>query len=446
MTNLRTKNDLPTTAAPPASEVTGRRRRARRGSGRRLVLLVGLVALETTSLAGAPVAAALATDGATATTAPTPAPGAATTAPPPPVTITGPVDQTLQPPLPPTPDTSAHLRVLLTRLAVIDAREQLADRRAAAAQGQADQVQAQAALDDAVRARTDAEHRLRRARRRLDSSAVYAYMHAPGSDLPAALEGDSTAGGRERELLSASIDQHTQQVAEARDAVMRARARVDSAQRDLDRARRAAAERDGQVASALRALDDARDHLRVASADELAPLPTASWQLSIEGPSEFTAGELAEWYEQQGHGSLASVPVAALARAFIEQGNAEGIRGDMAFAQSIHETGWFSNTDTVLANNFAGIGHCSACGGGVHFADAEVGVLAQIQLLKSYAESDPMYNNPRAAPDLDGPSGCCPNWTDLGGVWASDPGYGPRILGYYVDMLEWLVAERSAGL
>lgn len=52
---------------------------------------------------------------------------------------------------------------------------------------------------------------------------------------------------------------------------------------------------------------------------------------------------------------------------------------------------------------------------------------------------------PRAAPNVNGPSGCCQTWTRLGGVWATDPDYGPRILGYYNDMLEWLVAKRSTG-
>jgi hypothetical protein len=169
----------------------------------------------------------------------------------------------------------------------------------------------------------------------------------------------------------------------------------------------------------------------------------SGWQLTIEGESAFTAAELARWYATQGQGSQASVPVAELARLFVEEGTAEGIRGDMAFAQAIHETGWFANRDTVLRNNFAGIGHCSACGAGFPFATAQEGVLAQIQLLKSYAQADPTYNRPRVDPDLNGPVGCCRTWNDLTGVWASDPGYGPRILGRYAAMLEWLVLERT---
>ena len=140
---------------------------------------------------------------------------------------------------------------------------------------------------------------------------------------------------------------------------------------------------------------------------------------------------------------MASVPIAELVRLFIDHGNAEGIRGDMAFAQAIHETGWFANRDTITQNNFAGIGHCDSCAAGFPFATADLGALAQIQLLKGYSEANPTYNVPRAAPNLNGPRGCCQTWTELGGVWATDPNYGPRILGNYDDMLAWLVAERS---
>ena len=104
------------------------------------------------------------------------------------------------------------------------------------------------------------------------------------------------------------------------------------------------------------------------------------------------------------------MPIDELIGAFIDEGAAEGVRGDMAFAQSIHETGSFANSDTIGRNNFAGIGHCEACGGGFAFATAQIGVRAQIQLLKSYAEEDPTYNSPRADPELNGPAGCCSHW------------------------------------
>jgi hypothetical protein len=357
----------------------------------------------------------------------------------------------------PSADPSPRIRVLLAQLAVISARGAVADARAAvtdqqqlAARAYGDQTQAQLALDGATQLEAAAEGELRAARDQLGSTAVFAYMRPPGGDAASAMVGDANVGEQERELLAVSLEHHQQEVVDAQAAIEDAGADVDAATRALAAAQQSAADQDRQVAAAWAALGDARsglrdagDELNTATADAWRPTPWSSWQLAIEGPSAFTADELARWYEAQGHGSRASVPIADLARSFIDQGEAEGIRGDMAFAQSIHETGWFANDDTVTLNNFAGIGHCSACAAGYPFVTADIGVLAQIQLLKSYAEVDPVYNRPRADPTLDGPSGCCPTWTELGGVWATDPGYGPRILGYYADMLEWLVADRT---
>ena len=350
-----------------------------------------------------------------------------------------------QVPVVPEPDPSPRIRVSLARLAVIDARTTLLGQQQSAAGARDEQALAQAALDGAEQVHADAERQLSSARARLGSTAVYAYMLPPGGDVASVVRGDANVGREQRELLAVSLDHHQQLVVDARAAVERARGDVEAAQQDLAAAQLTAADHDSQVAAATSVLADARDELRTAIADLWRPMPWTPWQLTIQGTSAFTADELARWYEAQSHGSQASVPMATLTRAYVELGDTEGIRGDMAFAQSIHETGWFANLDTITANNFAGIGHCDACNGGYPFATADLGVLAQIQLLKSYADADPVYVLPRADPDLDGPSGCCQTWTELGGVWATDGGYGPRILRYYADMLEWLVAERTAG-
>jgi len=296
----------------------------------------------------------------------------------------------------------------------------------------------------ADQARAVAQDRLHAARAELGTTAAYAFMHATGGDLVSALQGDSTAGGRERELYDVSVDHHAQVMHDAESARADAQDALDAAQSTDDQARQAVADQDAHAEAARGTIDDAQHELATASADENRPAGADSWTLSIEGPTVFTADELAQWYDAQGHGSQASVPVADLTRSYVDQGTAEGVRGDMALAQSIHETGWFANNDTVQANNYAGIGHCDSCGGGLPFASAEVGVLAQIQLLKSYAEPKPTYNLPRADKDLKGPAGCCTSWMALGGVWASDTGYGPHILAYYQQMLEWLVTARSA--
>ena len=267
-------------------------------------------------------------------------------------------------------------------------------------------------------------------------------MHTPGDDFVPELRGDSSGGNQERHLFAVAVDHHTQDVVDRGRALERATAGLEAARQALDGARQVVADQDLRVAEASRALADTRSELGTATAGERRS--ASSWQLTLQGPSAFTVEELVRWYEAQGQGSRATVPPAELVRLFIDHGNAEDLRGDMAFAQAIHETGWFANRDTITQNNFAGIGHCDSCAAGFRFATADVGVLAQIQLLKSYSEANPTYNVPRASPNLNGPRGCCQTWTELGGVWATDPNYGPRILGYYDDMLTWLVAERSA--
>jgi len=416
---------------------------------RRGAPVVAVAALLVTTLTGLSAATGVPLDAGapsptvTTTTSTTVAPEPSTSVTAPPVT-TPLTDATPVPDGPPAPDPSPHIRTLLARLQVLDAQHGVAAQQLAAATAHGALAAADASLDQANQAKAAADDALASARQQLGSVAAYAYVHAGGGDFVAVLQGDSTAGGSERELFAASVDHRQQVVVDAQAAVGQAEGNLDDAHRADDDARQAAADQDTQVDAANATLDAADRELATAAANERLAVTSSSWQLSIEGPSAFTADELAEWYQAQAHGSQASVPMTDLAKSYIDQGTAEGVRGDMAFAQSIHETGWFANLDTVNANNFAGIGHCSACAGGFPFATADLGVLAQIQLLKSYAETSPTYNVARADPSLNGPAGCCQTWTQLGGVWASDPSYGPHILARYADMLEWLVARRTA--
>lgn len=111
---------------------------------------------------------------------------------------------------------------------------------------------------------------------------------------------------------------------------------------------------------------------------------------------------------------------------FIEEGNIEGVRGDIAFCQSVHETGWFAFKGDVVPeqHNYAGIG---TTGGGVkghYFKDQREGIKAQIQHCKGYATKEPLKEtcvDPRYHLVS---KGIAPTWEDLGGKWAV-PGY-PR--------------------
>jgi hypothetical protein len=175
------------------------------------------------------------------------------------------------------------------------------------------------------------------------------------------------------------------------------------------------------------------------------PLGLQGLSPTIVGPTMLTAAELVGWYAASGHQPHLTVPVPALAQEYVSLGAADGIRADIAFAQSVLETGYFgfpSNGQVATAdNNFAGIGACDSCTTGRSFPDAHTGVAAQLQLLHGYATTAPMAG-PMAAPAW--VTGCCPTWMDLTGIWATATDYGYRILKIYRDMVDWALARRSA--
>lgn len=93
---------------------------------------------------------------------------------------------------------------------------------------------------------------------------------------------------------------------------------------------------------------------------------------------------------------LTSCSLEQLAQMFLEEGKAEGVRGDIAFAQSLHETGFFQFGGIVLPtqNNYAGIGalNGNAQGNAATFPNPRTGVRAQVQHLKAYASTASLAN------------------------------------------------------
>lgn len=76
---------------------------------------------------------------------------------------------------------------------------------------------------------------------------------------------------------------------------------------------------------------------------------------------------------------------------YITEGSAEGVRGDIAFAQSCLETGNFTfngSAVTLDQNNFCGLGVNVTGKKGCSFKTAKEGIRAQIQHLQAYACTD----------------------------------------------------------
>jgi Mannosyl-glycoprotein endo-beta-N-acetylglucosaminidase len=178
-----------------------------------------------------------------------------------------------------------------------------------------------------------------------------------------------------------------------------------------------------------------------------APLPPSP---TILGPAVMTGAELATWFASTGHKANATVPMAQLAADYQAAGKSTGVRDDLAFAQSIIETGYFSFPSygqlTDQDNNFAGIGACDSCATGWKFPTAADGVGAQLELLEAYASTKPVKTP--LLPGSVGVGGCCQTWVQLAGVWASSIVYGISIMTVYNRMLTWVIPERliAAGL
>ena len=170
------------------------------------------------------------------------------------------------------------------------------------------------------------------------------------------------------------------------------------------------------------------------------------------GPSRLTATQIVSWVEgrrSQPSGTYAaSVPLPTLVSLYIEEGALEGVTGDVAFVQSIIETGWFRFGGLVSPgmNNFAGIGATDSGGVPASFPDARTGVRAQIQHLRAYADATALTCTvpPLSAPCVDPrfhlvlPKGKAPTWNSLGsGNWASAAGYGSNIISLFQDALRF---------
>jgi hypothetical protein len=155
-----------------------------------------------------------------------------------------------------------------------------------------------------------------------------------------------------------------------------------------------------------------------------------------------SGADLAAWFASTGRKANITVPMSALAQDYQTAGDATGVRDDLAFAQSIVETGFFSFPSygqlTSQDNNFAGIGACDTCSHGWSFPTAAAGVGAQLELLDAYASIKPVDTHLLGHGSV-GVGGCCRTWMALAGVWASSTVYGISIMTVYNQMLTWYI-------
>ena len=138
---------------------------------------------------------------------------------------------------------------------------------------------------------------------------------------------------------------------------------------------------------------------------------------------------------------------------YITEGAAEGVRGDIAFAQSCLETGNFTfsgSAVTLSQNNFCGLGVTKTGMRGNSFKTPAEGIRAQIQHLQAYASTDRLKNrcvDPRYTYVNRG----CAEYVEYLGIqenpkgqgWASGNNYGQKIINILNDILSIKASKKA---
>ena len=169
----------------------------------------------------------------------------------------------------------------------------------------------------------------------------------------------------------------------------------------------------------------------------------------ITGKTSVSASQMVQLFKKQGK----TYPTKALSKGgattiedFVnivyQEANAEGIKAEVVFCQSMIETGWLQFKGDVKAEqfNFAGIGAVGNGAGGADFSSygingVRMGIRAQVQHLKCYANKDALVNpcvDPRWGEWLRGKAPYVEwlakekNPNNIG--WATDADYGKKII------------------
>lgn len=148
----------------------------------------------------------------------------------------------------------------------------------------------------------------------------------------------------------------------------------------------------------------------------------------IAGHGNTTEVQLMMFLKSNHESGLTQFP--DIARLYREEGSLEGINYDIAFSQMCLETNYlrFSGDIRPGQNNFSRLG---AAGGAAEFASfpsARLGVRAQIQHLKAYANTEPLVQEVVDPRFRFVTRGIAPLVRQLSGRWTADSQYGDKIM------------------
>ncbi|MCR4691262.1 MAG: GBS Bsp-like repeat-containing protein [Lachnospiraceae bacterium] len=169
---------------------------------------------------------------------------------------------------------------------------------------------------------------------------------------------------------------------------------------------------------------------------------------AIAGASEVTLNQMVAYFSAHSsyplfYSGSDAASLRKFCKLYLDECAAEGIKAEVAFAQAMKETNFlrFGGDVSINQYNFAGLG---ATGGGVagnSYPSVQIGIRAQVQHLKGYANSEPLnkacvddrftYVARNTAPYVE--------WLGIpdnpyGKGWAADTNYGGSILGMIAEM------------
>ena len=177
----------------------------------------------------------------------------------------------------------------------------------------------------------------------------------------------------------------------------------------------------------------------------------ADGQYPIMGSSDITVQEMVDYFNASGEvypaeelseGGADSIET--FCQMYYDEATAEGVRPEVAFAQTMKETGFlqYGGDASIEQFNFAGLGTTGNGVPGNSYPDVQTGIRAQIQHLKAYATSDSLnqecvddryeYVKKGSAPYVQW-LGQQENPEGLG--WATGDNYGYDIVGMIEEMM-----------
>ena len=178
----------------------------------------------------------------------------------------------------------------------------------------------------------------------------------------------------------------------------------------------------------------------------------SSGQYPVMGSSDITVQDMVDYFNDSGEeypsedlseGGAESIE--AFCQMYIDEAAAEGVRPEVAFAQTMKETGFlqYGGDAHIEQFNFAGLGTTGNGVPGNSYPDVRTGIRAQIQHLKAYATDDALngtcvddryaYVKKGSAPYVQW-LGQQENPEGLG--WASGENYGYDIVDMIKDMTD----------